>query len=263
MWWWSIMPRPMTALRPSGLGLRARFSYTPPADLTFPHVLLPKPLSEGVPTILSASVNGGFAAGVNIGLRHLFADPAIQRVWILNPDSVIPPGTPLFSLVTTLAPLRLWGTRSLLRPPGMIQIDGGTLNRRTGVTGNANLGAPHQLADAAGRQARLHHRREHGRQPSLLGGRRADARGLFPLLRRGRLGPAPGRSATCNLWGHRLPSRRHCHRVAHARPPGCTLLALLQASRAAALRTASLPQNLSLAWPTRLSKRAVSLERLA
>ncbi len=25
----------------------------------------------------------------------------------------------------------------------MIQIDGGTLNRRTGVTGNANLGAPH------------------------------------------------------------------------------------------------------------------------
>ncbi len=68
--------------------------YTPPADLTFPHVLLPKPLSEGVPTILSASVNGGFAAGVNIGLRHLFADPAIQRVWILNPDSVIPPGTP-------------------------------------------------------------------------------------------------------------------------------------------------------------------------
>jgi GT2 family glycosyltransferase len=121
--------------------------YAPPTDLPFPHVPLLKPLPEGVPTILSASVNGGFAAGVNIGLKHLFADPVIQRVWILNPDSVVPPGTPTAFACHDPGPFALMGGRVLYyAPPNMIQIDGGTLNRQTGVTGNINQYADTSLA---------------------------------------------------------------------------------------------------------------------
>lgn len=118
--------------------------YAPPADLPFPHVPLPKPLPEGGLTILSAGVNGGFAAGVNIGLKHLFADPAIDRVWILNPDSAVPPGTPAAFARHDQGPFALMGGRVLYYDhPGMIQIDGGTINRWTGVTGNLNLCAPY------------------------------------------------------------------------------------------------------------------------
>lgn len=123
---------------------RGEVPYTPPGDLPFPHVPLPKPLPDGGPVILSAGVNGGFAAGVNIGLRHLFADPAIQRVWILNPDSVVPLGTPAAFACHDPGPFALMGGRVLYYdPPGMIQIDGGTINRWTGVTGNLNLCAPY------------------------------------------------------------------------------------------------------------------------
>jgi GT2 family glycosyltransferase len=119
--------------------------YAPPADLPFAHIPLPKPLPEGRLTILSAGVNGGFAAGVNIGLRHLFADSAIQRVWILNPDSVVPPGTPAAFARHDPGPFALMGGRVLYYDkPDMIQIDGGTLDRRTGVTGNINLGGSRQ-----------------------------------------------------------------------------------------------------------------------
>jgi GT2 family glycosyltransferase len=119
--------------------------YAPPADLPFAHVPLPKPLPAGLLTILSAGVNGGFAAGVNIGLKHLFADPSVQRVWILNPDSVVPSGTPAAFAHHAPGPFALMGGRVLYYdPPYRIQIDGGTLNHRTGVTGNVN-----QYADAA------------------------------------------------------------------------------------------------------------------
>jgi GT2 family glycosyltransferase/serine acetyltransferase len=114
--------------------------YTPPADLPFPHVPLPKPLPEGALTVIPAGVNGGFAAGVNIGLRRLFADPEIDRVWILNPDSVVPSGTPAAFARYDPGPFALMGGRVLYYdPPNMIQTDGGMLNRWTGVTGNINL----------------------------------------------------------------------------------------------------------------------------
>lgn len=118
-----------------------RGTYVPPADLPFPHVPVPKPLPEGVLTVLAAGVNGGFAAGVNLGLAHLAADPAIDRFWILNPDSVVPPGTPAAFATHDPGPFALMGGRvTYYDQPNMIQIDGGTLNRRTGVTGNLNLG---------------------------------------------------------------------------------------------------------------------------
>jgi GT2 family glycosyltransferase len=114
--------------------------YVSPADLPFPVLTLPKPLPADGLEVIEAGVNGGFAAGVNIGLRHLFADPAIDRVWILNPDSVVPPGTPAAFARHNPGPFSLMGGRVLYYDrPEVIQTDGGTLNRWTGVTGNLNL----------------------------------------------------------------------------------------------------------------------------
>lgn len=114
-------------------------AYEAPPDLPFPHVLMPKPLSDGRVVILRLGVNAGFAAGVNIGLAHLFADPSISRVWILNPDSVIPAGTPAAFASYDDGPFALIGGRLLYYDrPGVVQIDGGTINAWTGVTGNVN-----------------------------------------------------------------------------------------------------------------------------
>jgi GT2 family glycosyltransferase len=123
-------------------------AYEAPSDLPFPHVPVPKPVPHGQVVILRAGVNGGFAAGVNVGLAHLFADPLISRVWILNPDSVIPAGTPAAFAGYDAGPFALMGGRLLYYDrPGVVQIDGGTINARTGVTGNVN-----QYADAAASQ---------------------------------------------------------------------------------------------------------------
>jgi GT2 family glycosyltransferase len=114
--------------------------YVPPTDLPFPHLAMPKPLPADTLETIAAGVNGGFAAGVNIGLQRLFADPTIDRVWILNPDSVVPLGTPAAFARHDPGPFSLMGGRVLYYDrPDMIQIDGGTLNRWTGVTGNINL----------------------------------------------------------------------------------------------------------------------------
>jgi GT2 family glycosyltransferase len=130
-----------------------RRPWAPPADLPFAAPpLAPPPVLHHAPpglpaasapllTLVRAGVNGGFAAGVNIGLKHLFADPAIPRVWVLNPDSVVPPGTPLAFATHDPGPFALMGGRvTYYDRPDTIQIDGGTINRRTGVTGNLNLG---------------------------------------------------------------------------------------------------------------------------
>ncbi len=112
-----------------------------PGDLPFTAPALSKPLAPHLVTVIPARVNGGFAAGVNIGLHHLFADPDIGRVWVLNPDTLIPPGTPAAFAAYDPGPFALMGGRATYTdPPDMIQIDGGTLNHRTGVTGNINLG---------------------------------------------------------------------------------------------------------------------------
>lgn len=114
--------------------------YTPPTDLPFKYQRVPKPLPSTVLTLIEADFNGGFAAGVNIGLRHLFAYPEINRVWIINPDCVVPTGTPAAFASNDPGSFSLMGGRvTYYERPDMIQIDGGTLNRWTGVTGNINL----------------------------------------------------------------------------------------------------------------------------
>lgn len=99
--------------------------------------------NDTILTVLHASVNGGFAAGVNLGLSHLVQDLEIDRFWILNPDCVVPPGTPaiLATHPTPSGGFALMGGRiGYLSPPGVIQSDGGRIDRLTGATININRG---------------------------------------------------------------------------------------------------------------------------
>ncbi|MBC7144770.1 MAG: glycosyltransferase family 2 protein [Thioclava marina] len=99
---------------------------------------------EGI-ALIEAGTNGGFAAGVNLGLARLAANPGLERFWLLNPDCVVPPETPY--LLATHDP----GSRGAAMiahrvvygdDPEKIQIDGGVIDRRTGITHNLNQFAP-------------------------------------------------------------------------------------------------------------------------
>ncbi len=135
-----------------------RTPYAPPADCPFDFQPVTRigPLSldgtliEGMQhrlKLIETGVNGGFAAGVNVGLASLFDDPGIDRVWILNPDSMVPAeSAKAFATrkVEANNVFSLMGGRVMyFENPDQIQIDGGTINRWTGVTGNLNLGASH------------------------------------------------------------------------------------------------------------------------
>jgi GT2 family glycosyltransferase len=139
-------------------------------DSSFVPAPAPKPLSlDGSPThgrhrifLLETGINGGFAAGVNAGLTYLETDKSLDRFWILNPDAISTPNAPAaFASATCPEPgFSLMGGRILYSDePEIIQIDGGTINRFTGVTGNLGLGQqtavtaapqPNQLAFISG-----------------------------------------------------------------------------------------------------------------
>ncbi|MBP1804921.1 glycosyltransferase family 2 protein [Rubellimicrobium aerolatum] len=129
--------------------------YEAPGDIPFPLAAAPKPLpllAEGDPlpaeghaiTLIETGVNGGFAAGVNRGLAHLARNRDLGRFWVLNPDSAVPPDSPR-AFATTPGGFGLLGGRVLyLDKPDVIQIDGGLVNRRTGVTDNSGLFQSHR-----------------------------------------------------------------------------------------------------------------------
>ena len=129
---WQPAPDLPFALTPTAKPLR--LDGTAPDDAN-PHRI----------TLLDTGINAGFAAGVNRGLALLAADQGLERFWILNPDSVAGPDTAR-AFASHAGPesapdFALMGGRVLyLETPEMIQIDGGTLNRRSGVTGNLGLG---------------------------------------------------------------------------------------------------------------------------
>jgi hypothetical protein len=92
---------------------------------------------------MRAPVNGGYAAGVNLGLQCLLKASGIDRFWILNPDSIVDPGTPLrFATAPDgEVPFGIMGGRlSYLDMPDVIQLDGGIIDWRTGGTRNLNQG---------------------------------------------------------------------------------------------------------------------------
>ena len=144
----------VTTLRDWAAG---RVPYAPPDDLPFalnacakPVVLAGKatvaPETGGHRlTLIETGLNGGFAAGVNCGLAHLAGQTGTDRFWILNPDSVVPPATPR-AFATEPGPaggFSLMGGRVIyLETPDKIQIDGGLIDWRTGVTHNKNQYRP-------------------------------------------------------------------------------------------------------------------------
>jgi len=93
-------------------------------------------------TLLRSPFNGGYAHGVNAGLRLLLADPLIEYIWVLNPDCVVPPETPAAIMDATAGErFSLLGGRTLFyERPGEIQTDGGRVSRRTGTCKSVNAG---------------------------------------------------------------------------------------------------------------------------
>ena len=103
-------------------------------------------------SLISAPINLGFASGVNRGLAVLAELPQIERFWVLNPDCVVPPSTAAaFARYTPPeGSFALMGGRVLyLDNPTMIQIDGGTIARWSGITGNLGLFGTHSETPAA------------------------------------------------------------------------------------------------------------------
>lgn len=47
----------------------------------------------GAVELIASNENLGFAGGVNLGVKKALEDPAIQSVWLVNPDAEVPPGT--------------------------------------------------------------------------------------------------------------------------------------------------------------------------
>ena len=96
-------------------------------------------------TLIRSDENGGFAAGVNIGLSLALGDGEVQDFWILNPDSVVSDGAPeaMANAIRTNPGYGIvTGRARYLETPERIQIDGGFYNRKTGITRNANVGEP-------------------------------------------------------------------------------------------------------------------------
>jgi GT2 family glycosyltransferase len=93
--------------------------------------------------LVCATINAGFAAGVNIGLRHLRSQPDIDLFWILNPDiRVRSDAAECYARrAGEVGTFSLMGGRTLyINPKDTIQSDGGNLNAWTGMCANANLG---------------------------------------------------------------------------------------------------------------------------
>ncbi len=103
---------------------------------------VPESYPRGI-TLVRSARNRGFAGGVNLGLRVLLARPEIDLFWVLNPDTVVTPdaGAAYARTASAAGPFALMGGRTLYRePPGLVQSDGGRVNRWTGVCSNANQG---------------------------------------------------------------------------------------------------------------------------
>lgn len=136
----------------------------PLADIPFPASAVPKPvtlysdLANGPTpqghaiTMIETDANLGFAGGVNAGLAVLAGLSEVDRFWVLNPDSVVPPQTAaaFANYTPPCGEFSLMGGRVLyLDNPTMIQIDGGTVARRTGITGNLGLFSDHSSTPPA------------------------------------------------------------------------------------------------------------------
>lgn len=137
--------------------------FVTPDDMPFALSACAKPVhlaAEGAPcpantpaapaiTMIETGLNTGFAGGVNRGLTQLLAHSQADRFWILNPDGAAAPGATLAFATAEPGAFSLMGGRVIYtHTPDVIQIDGGLVNRRTGITGNVHQGASHAATPA-------------------------------------------------------------------------------------------------------------------
>lgn len=109
----------------------------------------PSRAAAGAVTLVHSGANRGFAGGVNVGLAVLAAMPEIAHFWVLNPDAFAGPGACaaiLRQAESTPGYALMGGRVCYAEPPQRVQIDGGTVNLWTGVSGNVNLGRPAEEA---------------------------------------------------------------------------------------------------------------------
>ena len=108
-------------------------------DLPFEVTPVTRPLEGHRFQLVRAAFNTGFAGGVNAAVRDVLETSDVDRVWILNPDGIVPPGTPGV-LAAEPDDFAMLGGRILYHSrPDIIQADGGVINRWTGVTKGINL----------------------------------------------------------------------------------------------------------------------------
>lgn len=101
--------------------------------------------------LIKPGTNGGFASGVNIGLRAAKAEADCDLFWILNPDTTVAPDAP-FELVRKareVGDFSVIGGRILYSEhPDTVQTDGGRLHPLAGTAVNVNIGSPAAQARA-------------------------------------------------------------------------------------------------------------------
>ncbi len=127
--------------------------YEPPSPCPVALKPAPKPVTLASPdaprntagrhriTLIENAANTGYAGGVNVGLAHLAKDTTLDRFWVLNPDSITAPGTPATFArhpVPETGFAMIGGRIVYLENPDQIQIDGGRVDWRTGVTHSIN-----------------------------------------------------------------------------------------------------------------------------
>ena len=118
-------------------------------DLAGADLLAPAQAGEPGIALIDAGVNGGFAAGINLGLERLARRPELDRFWLLNPDCIALPDTArqLASFRTRDPSIAMIAHRVVYADnPERIQIDGGVIDRRTGITHNINQFAKRSAA---------------------------------------------------------------------------------------------------------------------
>lgn len=99
---------------------------------------------DGAVTLIEAANNRGFAAGNNIGLRHLLRAPGIDYVWLLNNDTVIEPqaANALIVRMDATHKVGMCGTvvRFYHRPDTIQSLNGNRFSSLTGQSRGINAG---------------------------------------------------------------------------------------------------------------------------
>ncbi len=97
-------------------------------------------------TLIDAVSNRGFAAGNNIGLRHLLRDPNIDHVWLLNNDTIVDPAAAaaLLARLDATDNVGMCGTvvRYYWQPDRVQALNGHVFNLAAGTSRGIGTGQP-------------------------------------------------------------------------------------------------------------------------